>query len=157
MTRKRDLFTESLMLKEEHILLCFQRSEAGLWAGLSCTKAPHATEPQFIDFESEQSLRLWTLSATPEALTLGLSGLRITTHKSSIALQLVITSALSRGGWIMKLMKRVLQSLSLLQPLPSPEGALGVWLKQRGLYDSCPSPCLLPAFCLWKTLVKEYV
>ena len=27
-------------------------------AGLSCTKAPHATEPQFIDFESEQSLRL---------------------------------------------------------------------------------------------------
>ena len=30
------------MLKEEHILLYFQRSEAGLWAGLSCTKATHA-------------------------------------------------------------------------------------------------------------------
>ena len=122
MTRKRGLFTESLMLKEEHILLYFQCSEAGLWAGLSCTKAPCAIEPQFIDFESEQSLRLWTLSATPEELTLGLSGLRITTHKNSIALQLVITSALSRGGLIMKLMKCVLQSLSLHQPLPSPEG-----------------------------------
>ena len=122
MTRKRGLFTESLMLKEEHILLYFQCFEAGLRAGLSCTKAPCAIEPQFIDFESEQSLRLWTLSATPEALTLGCSGLRITTHKNSIALQLVITSALSRGGLIMKLMKRVLQSLSLHQPLPSPEG-----------------------------------
>ena len=122
MTRKRGLFTESLMLKEEHILLYFQCSEAGLWAGLSCTKAPCAIEPQFIDFESEQSLRLWTLSATPEALTLGCRGLRITTHKNSIALQLVITSALSRGELIMKLMKHVLQSLSLHQPLPSAEG-----------------------------------
>ena len=48
----------------------------------------------------------------------------------------------------MKLMKRVLQSLSLHQPLPSPEGALGLWLKQRGLYSPCPltvsSACLLP-------------
>ena len=100
---------------------------------------------------------LWTLSATPKALTLGFGGLRITTYKNSIALQLVITSALSRGGWIMKLMKHVLQSLSLFQPLSNPKGALGLWLKQRGLYDPCPSPCLLPAFCLWKTLVKEYV
>ena len=122
MTRKRDLFTESFMLKEEHILLYFQCSEAGLRAGLSCTKAPCAIEPQFIDFESEQSLRLWTLSATPEALTFSCSGLRITTHKNSIALQLVITSALSRGGLIIKLMKCVLQSLSLHQPLPNPEG-----------------------------------
>ena len=48
----------------------------------------------------------------------------------------------------MKLMKRVLQSLSLHQPIPSPEGALGLWLKQRGLYDPCAftvsSACLLP-------------
>ena len=145
MTRKRDLFTESLMLKEEHILLYFQCSEAGLRAGLSCTKAPCAIEPQFIDFESEQSLRLWTLSATPEALTLGCSGLRITTHKNSIALQLVITSSLSRGGLIMKLMKHVFQSLSLHQPLPSPEGVPRVVVEaERTLWSLPPHR----VFCL---------
>ena len=127
----------------------FQCSEAGQWAGLSCTKAPCAIEPQFIDFESEQSLRLWTLSATPEALSLGLSSLRITTHKNSIALQLVITSALSRGGFIMKLMKRVLQSLFLHQPLPSPEGGPRAVVEAERTLQSLLPHCVffLPIAC----------
>ena len=61
----------------------------------------------------------------------------------------------------MKLMKCVFQSLSLHQPLPSPKGALGLWLQQRGLYDPCPltvsSACLLPVenFSQRKCLIGE--
>ena len=46
----------------------------------------------------------------------------ITNCRAIEFLWVVITSALSRGELIMKLMKHVLQSLSLHQPLPSPEG-----------------------------------
>ena len=115
------------MLKEEHIFLCFTCSFPGLQPGFSCTKAPCAIDHQFIEFKSEQPHRLWTMRAIPVALILGLRGLRMTTHMSSIALELVITSTLSRGGLIMKLMKLHFHSLSLHQPLPSPmREALGL-------------------------------
>ena len=67
------------------------------------------------------------MRAIPVALILGLRGLRMTTHRSSIALGLVITSTLSTGGLIMKLIKLHFHSLSLHQPLPSPmREALGL-------------------------------
>ena len=63
----------------------------------------------------------------PSGTNLSLRGLGMTTHRSSIALELVITSTLSRGGLIIKLMKINFHSLSLHQPLPSPtREALGL-------------------------------
>ena len=115
------------MLKEEHIFLCFTCSFPGLQPGFSCTKAPCAIDHQFIEFKSEQPHRLWTMRAIPVALILGLRGLRMTTHMSSIALELVIISTMSRGGLIMKLIKLQPHNLSLHQPLPSPvRKALGL-------------------------------
>ena len=70
------------------------------------------------------------LSAIPVALILDLSGLRMTTHKNSIALELAITT-LNRDGLIMKLTKLHLHSLSLHQPLPSPvRGSLGLYSQE---------------------------
>ena len=119
MTRKRDLFTESFMLKEEHILLYFQCSEAGLQAGLSCTKAPCAIEPQFIDFESEQSItQALNSECHPRGTNLQLQWFK-NHHPQELNSSAVGNYIISEQRWVNHEVNEACSSEPLLAPAPS--------------------------------------